>query len=87
MYLSVSYIQMLKAFTPVCVLIFSYFLSLENPSVLQLILVSIISLGVALASIGEARFSLVGFLFQVSSTRSFAFHLRLTKRYQLASLM
>lgn len=65
LYLSVSYIQMLKAFTPVNVLLFSFFVGLEVPSAVQLLIVSIISCGVALTSVGELLFSLVGFLFQL----------------------
>jgi len=63
-YLSVSYIQMLKAFTPVAVLIFSFFSGLEKPSGLELAIVTIICIGVALTSVGESFFSWAGFTFQ-----------------------
>lgn len=63
-FLSVSYIQMLKAFTPVAVLIFSSVLGLEKPTWLELLIVVVICLGVAMTSIGEAAFSLIGFIFQ-----------------------
>lgn len=53
-YLSVSYIQMLKAFTPVAVLIFSFCSGLEKTSWLELYIVLIICVGVALTSVGEA---------------------------------
>ena len=56
-YLSVSYIQMLKAFTPVAVLIFSFFSGLEKASCMELNIVSIICVGVALTSVGETYFS------------------------------
>ena len=65
LYLSVSYIQMLKAFTPVAVLIISNVLRLERSTVFELNIVSIISLGVAMTSLGETYFSWIGFLFQV----------------------
>lgn len=64
-YLSISYIQMLKSFTPVPTLLASYLIGKENPSTTQLVLVIIVSLGVAFASIGESYFSIVGFLCQV----------------------
>jgi drug/metabolite transporter (DMT)-like permease len=64
-YLSVSYIQMLKAFTPVAVLIFSYFAGLEKSSYIEVYIVLIICLGVAMTSMGETFFSLTGFTFQV----------------------
>ena len=56
---------MLKAFTPVSVLIFSFFAGLEKPSWTEVIIVTLICVGVALASYGEALFSLTGFIFQV----------------------
>eukprot|EP01038_Epipyxis_sp_PR26KG_P008114 gene8114-10989_t len=65
LYLSVSYIQMLKAFTPVAVLIFSYISGLEQVTLIELSIVLIISVGVAIASVGETYFSLTGFLFQL----------------------
>eukprot|EP01038_Epipyxis_sp_PR26KG_P008113 gene8113-10988_t len=63
-YLSVSYIQMLKAFTPVAVLIFSFFSGLEKTSFIELYIVFIICIGVALTSVGEMYFSWMGFTFQ-----------------------
>ena len=64
-FLSVSYIQMLKAFTPVCVLTFSFFAGLEKPSLLQILIVLFISTGVTLTSVGELKFNLIGFILQV----------------------
>lgn len=66
-YLSVAYIQMLKSFTPVPMLFMSYITGRESPSIVQLSLVLMISTGVALASVGEARFSLIGFFLQLSA--------------------
>lgn len=63
-YLSVSYIQMLKAFTPVAVLIFSFFAGLEKTSSVELYIVTIICIGVAITSAGETYFSWIGFTFQ-----------------------
>ena len=56
--------QMLKAFTPVSVLIFSFFCGLEKTSAMELYIVGIICLGVALTSAGETYFSWTGFTFQ-----------------------
>jgi drug/metabolite transporter (DMT)-like permease len=64
-YLSVSYIQMLKAFTPVAVLAFSFFAGLEKSSAMEFYIVMLICIGVALTSVGETYFSVIGFTFQV----------------------
>lgn len=63
-YLAVSYIQMLKAFTPVAVLIFSFFAGLEKTTQIELYIVTVICIGVAIASVGETYFSWIGFTFQ-----------------------
>lgn len=64
-FLSVSYIQMLKAFTPVLVLLLSFLTGLEKSSVVEMNIVAIISMGVALTSVGELMFSMTGFTLQV----------------------
>mmetsp|Transcript_3786 Transcript_3786/g.4166 ORF Transcript_3786/g.4166 Transcript_3786/m.4166 type:complete len:327 (+) Transcript_3786:86-1066(+) len=90
LFLSVSYIQMLKASTPVAVLGLSLLLRIENSSYIELNIVSLISLGVALASVGELMFSWTGFTFQVFAIVAEASRLVLTgmilKRYKLDSL-
>lgn len=65
LYLSVSFIQMIKAFTPVAVLIAGWVLQIEPVDLKKLGNVSLIVIGVALASYGELDFVLVGFLYQV----------------------
>src|SRR4051812_32248934 len=55
---------MLKAFTPVAVLIFSYLSGLEKTSLMEMYIVMVICVGVALTSVGESFFSWVGFTFQ-----------------------
>ena len=55
---------MLKAFTPVAVLVFSFFSGLEKTSAVELYIVTIICVGVALTSVGETYFSWTGFTFQ-----------------------
>ena len=63
-YLSVSYIQMLKAFTPVAVLIFSYLAGFSKSKMAEVYIVSLICIGVAMTSVGETFFSWTGFTFQ-----------------------
>lgn len=55
---------MLKAFTPVAVLMFSFFAGIEKSSMVELYIVTIICVGVALTSVGETYFSWLGFTFQ-----------------------
>lgn len=56
---------MLKAFTPVSVLIFSYITGLEKTSMYELYIVTVICIGVAMTSYGEIQFSLIGFTYQL----------------------
>lgn len=63
--LSVSFIQMLKAFTPVAVLVISFAFGLKQMSSTLTIIVLMISVGVCLASYGEAVFDPTGFTYQV----------------------
>ncbi|TVY58214.1 putative sugar phosphate/phosphate translocator [Lachnellula cervina] len=65
LYLSVSFIQMLKATTPVAVLIAGWVLGIEKPDFKKLGNVSFIVIGVVLASFGEIEFVLIGFLYQM----------------------
>ncbi|TFK72095.1 TPT-domain-containing protein [Pluteus cervinus] len=67
LYLSVSYIQMLKAFTPVSILILSWGFKIQEPSKKLGLIVLMISLGVALTSHGELNFHLTGFLVQAAA--------------------
>lgn len=81
---------MLKASTPVAVLLISLLTQLEESSFLELNIVVIISLGVALASIGELLFSWKGFLYQIIAIVAESSRLVLTnlilKQYKLDSL-
>ncbi|KAF2233772.1 DUF250 domain membrane protein [Viridothelium virens] len=65
LYLSVSFIQMLKATTPVAVLLATWSLGVAPPNLKTLGNVSLIVIGVMIASFGEIRFVLAGFLFQI----------------------
>lgn len=69
---------MLKAFTPVAVLIFSFFAGLEKPSYHEFYIVFVISVGVAMTSIGELDFSLLGFAYQLAALIAEASRLVLT---------
>ncbi|KAK3706167.1 hypothetical protein LTR37_012868 [Vermiconidia calcicola] len=64
LYLSVSFIQMLKATMPVVTLLVSWAMGVSPPNLKQLGNVSFIVLGVVIASYGEIQFVLIGFLFQ-----------------------
>lgn len=64
LYLSVSFTQMLKALTPVYILLCLVLLKVEIPKVRVVMAVVVMSLGTAVASFGELRFSWTGFLLQ-----------------------
>lgn len=64
LYLSVAFIQMLKATMPVAVLITSWSLMVAPVNLKQLGNVSFIVIGVIIASIGEIKFDLTGFMWQ-----------------------
>ncbi|EIN08469.1 TPT-domain-containing protein [Punctularia strigosozonata HHB-11173 SS5] len=67
LYLSVAYIQMLKAFTPVAILLISWTFRIQEPNRKLAVIVFMISTGVALASRGELRFNLIGFITQAAA--------------------
>ncbi|TEB19158.1 TPT-domain-containing protein [Coprinellus micaceus] len=67
LYLSVAYIQMLKAFTPVAILLISWTFRIQEPNKKLAIIVLMISTGVALTSQGEMHFNLFGFLTQAAA--------------------
>lgn len=66
LYLSVAFIQMLKATTPVAVLIATWTLGVSPVNFKTLGNVSFIVIGVVIASMGEIQFVMIGFLFQVA---------------------
>ncbi|KAM0328528.1 hypothetical protein ACHAQA_004935 [Verticillium albo-atrum] len=66
MYLSVAFIQMLKAGAPVAVLFASWAFRVADPELNTLYNILFIVAGVALASFGEIEFSIVGFMFQIA---------------------
>lgn len=64
-YLSLGYIQMLKAITPVPLLMLFFLSGKEKLSLMQFIIVVVICSGVMMTSIGELHFSAVGFSLQI----------------------
>ncbi|PIL23337.1 transporter [Ganoderma sinense ZZ0214-1] len=67
LYLSVAYIQMLKAFVPVAILLISWTFRIQDPNKRLGMIVLMISSGVALASRGELHFNLIGFIVQAAA--------------------
>jgi hypothetical protein len=65
LYLSVAFIQMLKATTPVAVLFATWGLGVSPVNLKVLMNVSAIVIGVIIASFGEIKFVFIGFLFQI----------------------
>lgn len=56
-----------QAFTPVAILLISWTFRLQEPSKRLAVIVFMISSGVALASKGELKFNLVGFITQAAA--------------------
>ncbi|KAE9370340.1 TPT-domain-containing protein [Stipitochalara longipes BDJ] len=75
LYLSVAFIQMLKASAPVAVLITSWAFRVASPKVRVLLNVLFIVFGVSLASLGEIKFVWLGFFFQAGGIFSEAVRL------------
>ncbi|KAF4972589.1 hypothetical protein FSARC_862 [Fusarium sarcochroum] len=65
LHLSVAFIQMLKAASPVSVLLISWIFGVVDPTMGQIINIMVIVLGVVVASAGTIEFSWVGVLFQI----------------------
>ncbi|KAF2430906.1 glucose-6-phosphate/phosphate and phosphoenolpyruvate/phosphate antiporter [Tothia fuscella] len=80
LYLSVAFIQMLKATNPVVVLLITWGLKLKPFDMKTLLNVSLIVIGVIIASFGEIKFVLAGFLCQVAATAFEATRLVLIER-------
>jgi hypothetical protein len=80
LYLSVAFIQMLKATNPVVVLLITWGLGFKPFDGKTLANVSVIVLGVIIASYGEIRFVLAGFICQALATGFEATRLVLIER-------
>jgi len=56
-----------QAFTPVAILLISWAFRIQDPNKKLAVIVLMISFGVAMASHGELRFNLIGFLTQCAA--------------------
>ncbi|OBS22821.1 hypothetical protein FPOA_09146 [Fusarium poae] len=65
LYLSVAVIQMLKAASPVSVMLVSWLFGVMDPTIGKIANILVIAMGVAVASAGMIEFSVIGFIFQM----------------------
>ncbi|KAI1342549.1 triose-phosphate transporter family-domain-containing protein [Xylariaceae sp. FL0016] len=79
-YLSVSFIQMLKATNVVATLIATWMFGMAAPSMKTLANVSVIVVGIIIASFGELKFDMFGFIVQVSGVVAEALRLVMVQR-------
>jgi len=75
LYLTVAFIQMLKAFSPAYMVVFLSCLGVEYPSRRVIACVLGLSICAAVASAGEVNFNLIGFLFMAGASCSDALRL------------
>ncbi|PNP42844.1 hypothetical protein TGAM01_v201482 [Trichoderma gamsii] len=80
LYLSVAFIQMLKATTPVAVLISGWALGVSSPNLKQFLNVSAIVVGVIIASMGEIHFVVIGVMYQIAGVIFEALRLTMVQR-------
>lgn len=80
LYLSVAFIQMLKATTPVAVLLSSWALGVSQPNLKVFLNVSAIVVGVIIASFGEIKFVWIGFIYQIAGIVFEALRLTMVQR-------
>ncbi|KAI5925383.1 triose-phosphate transporter family-domain-containing protein [Camillea tinctor] len=80
LYLSVSFIQMLKATNAVATLVATWAFGMAAPSLKTLLNVSAIVIGVAIASFGELKFDLFGFIVQIAGIVAEALRLVMVQR-------
>ena len=67
MLLYVAKARHMQAFTPVAILLISWTFRIQDPSKKLAMIVFMISCGVALASKGELRFNIIGFVTQAAA--------------------
>lgn len=60
MYLSVAFVQMLKASSPITTMIIMFLLGLEQPRLDIILAISVIALGCLLSAVGEVSCSAIG---------------------------
>ncbi|KAL1978380.1 hypothetical protein VTN31DRAFT_1239 [Thermomyces dupontii] len=80
LYLSVAFIQMLKATTPVAVLLATWSLGMAPVDFRVLTNVLVIVIGVIIASFGEIKFVWIGFIFQIGGIIFEAVRLAMVQR-------
>ncbi|RYC63585.1 hypothetical protein CHU98_g2645 [Xylaria longipes] len=80
LYLSVSFIQMLKATNAVATLLATWAFGMAAPNLNKLVNVSAIVVGVAIASFGELKFDGLGFIIQVTGIVCEALRLVMVQR-------
>jgi len=80
LYLSVAFIQMLKAIMPVAVLISGWALGVSQPNLKVFLNVSAIVVGVIIASFGEIKFVWIGVLYQLAGIACEALRLTMVQR-------
>ena len=80
LYLTVSFVQILKAFTPVVVVLMLYLTAVEIPSKRVAFSVLMIAAGTAIASAGEVNFSVMGIAIMAAAETSEATRLVLTQK-------
>ena len=78
--LTVAFIQMLKAFTPVITLAVLYLLEVESPSKMLVASVMGISVGTLIAVAGEMQFDTFGFVIHEVSAVAEALRIVLTQK-------
>ncbi|KAL8811524.1 MAG: hypothetical protein Q9223_007511, partial [Gallowayella weberi] len=71
---------MLKSTAPIAVLFALSTLGLESPTRSKILNLSIIVFGIMLASLGEIKFQVIGFLYQLSAVVFEAFRLAFTQK-------
>ena len=79
-YLTVAFIQMLKAFSPAYMIVFLFCLGIEKPSRRVIGCVMGLCLCTAVASAGEVNFSVVGVLFMTAASCSDALRLVIAQK-------
>ncbi|KAK7970348.1 hypothetical protein PG996_001221 [Apiospora saccharicola] len=68
LFLSVSFLQMLKAFAPAATLLISWGMGISSPQMTVFYNVLVIVFGVLISSFGEAQFNWLGFMFALGGT-------------------
>mmetsp|Transcript_16179 Transcript_16179/g.24402 ORF Transcript_16179/g.24402 Transcript_16179/m.24402 type:complete len:350 (-) Transcript_16179:201-1250(-) len=80
LFLSVSFVQMLKASTPVMIVIFLRIFQLETPTTLIIASVLIICFGTLLSGYGELNFNIIGVISMLSAQVAEALRLVFTQK-------